>query len=357
MPAADGAGGGDPGGLWDDDDPAGDELTPAEIMALEQADGVWDDPAWLEELYAADVSPEEAEESAVEPGGPTADILDAGFTHGEPGGSGRGFASGGVLDRMLPGRDLASVTGVARAAGLDQLSDDELIGFLCAARRNISWQQALELEAVAELDRRRAGPGGCPGEHVAEEVAAALRLTGRAAEQLLGLAEGVGRLSQVPAALAAGVIDMRRAEVFARELLVLDDERAVRAEALVLRRAADLTTGQLAAALQRAVRAVDPGAAQRRKQRAEQEARVEAWSEPGRGTAALAGRDLPAAEVIAADKRITAAARWLRPRRQGRDRLAALAGLPGLPQRLRPRRRAGAPARPARQRPGPRRRR
>src|SRR5262249_56397272 len=85
-----------------------------------------------------------------------------------------------------------------------------------------------------------------------------------------------------------------------------------RAEALVMPRAADLTTGKLAAALQRAVRAVDPGAAERRKEQAEKDARVEVWGEPGRGTAALAGRDLPAAEVIAADKRITAAARWLR---------------------------------------------
>jgi hypothetical protein len=213
---------------------------------------------------------------------------------------------------MLPGRDLAAVTGLARAVGLGQLSDDELIGFLGAARRNASWQQALELEAVAELDRRRAGPGGCPGEHVAEEVAAALTLTGRKADELLALAQGISRLSQVPAALAAGVIDVPRAEVFARELLVLDDELAGRAEALVMPRAADMTTGKLAAALQRAVLAVDPGAAQRRKERAEKDARVEAWGEPGRGTAALAGRDLPAAEVIAADKRITAAARWLR---------------------------------------------
>ena len=49
MPGADGAGGGDLGGSWDDDgELAGDELTPAEVMALEQADGVWDDPAWLD---------------------------------------------------------------------------------------------------------------------------------------------------------------------------------------------------------------------------------------------------------------------------------------------------------------------
>jgi hypothetical protein len=305
MPA-----GGDLDGPWDDDDDlAGDDLTPAEILALEEADGVWDDPAWLEELYAEEVSPEEAEAPA---GEPEPSILDAGFTHGEPGAPGCGLESGGVLDRMLPGRDLAARTGMARAAGMGQLSDDELIGFMCAARRNTSWQQALELVAVAELDRRRARPGGCPGEHVAEEVAAALKLTPRAADWLLGLAEGISRLSQVPAALAAGVIDARRAEVFARELMVVDDELAVQAEALVMPRAADLTTGQLTAALQRAVLAVDAGAAERRKERAEKEGRVEAWTEPGRGTAALAGRDLPAAGVIAADKRITAAARWLR---------------------------------------------
>ena len=46
-------------------------------------------------------------------------------------------------------------------------------------------------------------------------------------------------------------------------------------------RAALMTTGKLAAALQRAVLAVDPGAAERRKQRAEKDARVEAWAEPG----------------------------------------------------------------------------
>jgi hypothetical protein len=314
MPGANGAG--DAGCAWDDDeDLAGDELTPAEIMALEQAEGVWDDPAWLEELYAQEVETEEAGEPGGEPG--DAEVLEAGFTHGVPGMPGRGFESGGMLDRMLPGRDLAAVTGMAWAVGVGQLADDELIGFMCAARRNASWQQALELAAVAELDRRRSGPGGVPGEHVAEEVAAALTLTGRAAEGLLGVAQGISRLSQVPAALAAGVIDLARAEVFARELLVLDDELAVRVEALVMPRAADLTTGKLAAVLRRAVLAVDPGAAQRRKERAEKEARVKAWGEPGRGTAALAGRDLPAAEVIAADKRVTAAARWLRSRGAG----------------------------------------
>jgi hypothetical protein len=296
--------------LWDDELAPADVMTAAQIIALTKADGAWDgededDPAWDPGADADEAAWAGADGGLTEAWG-------AGFTHGMPGGTGRGFASGGVLDRMLPGRELAAFTGTAFGDGLDGLSDGELIGFLCAARRNTSWQQAAELAAVADLEQRRAGPGGAPGEHVSDEVAAALRLTPRAAEALLALAGGVMRLSQVPAALAAGVIDVRRAEVFARELLPLDDDLAVRAEAMVMPRAADLTTGELAYALQRAVAAVDPAAAARRKKRAEQDARVEAWTEPGRGTAALAGRDLPAAEVIAADQRLTAAARWLK---------------------------------------------
>ncbi len=253
-------------------------------------------------------------DASIAPGADVAEVWDAGFIHNVPGEPGYGFASGGVLDRMLPGRELAAFTGTALGGGLGRLSDYELIGFLCAARRNTSWQQAAQLAAVADLEQRRAGADGTPGEHVADEVGAALTLTPRAADGFLALAAGVTRLSQVPAALAAGVIDMSRAEVFVRELLPLDDERAVRAEAIVMPRAPDLTTGQLAYALQQAVAAVDPAAAERRKKRAEQDARVEVWMEPGRGTAAVAGRDLPAADVIAADKRLTAAARWLKAR-------------------------------------------
>jgi hypothetical protein len=293
-------------------------LTPAQIIALTKADGAWDgddedDPAWDAGADADDAAWGGA--GAAIAGawdGGMAEVWGAGFTHGLPGGLGRGFAAGGVLDRMLPGRELAAFTGTALGDGLDRLDDDELIGFLGAARRNTSWQQAAELAAIANLDQRRASPGGTPGEHVTDEVAAALTLTPRAAEALLALAAGVMRLSQVPAALAAGVIDLRRAEVFARELLPLDDDLAVRAETMVMPRAPDLTTGQLAAALQRAVAAVDPAAAEQRKKRAEHDARVETWAEPGRGTAALAGRDLPTAEVIAADQRLTAAGRWLK---------------------------------------------
>ena len=72
-----------------------------------------------------------------------------------------------------------------------------------------------------------------------------------------------------------------------------------------------MTTGRLARALAHAVKAHDPQAAARRRERAQKVARVEVWAEPA-GTAALAGRDLPPAGVIEATKSLDADARWLK---------------------------------------------
>jgi hypothetical protein len=153
------------------------------------------------------------------------EVLEAGFTH-RYGGTGTGFAAGGPLDGMLPGPDLAWHAGQARQAGLGTLSDDELIGVLGSARRLSSWQAELELAVVAELelavvaelDARRAGSDGRKGEHVAEEIAAALTLTGRSAGSLLELSRRLERLPQTRALLAAGVIDQARAAVIADQL-------------------------------------------------------------------------------------------------------------------------------------------
>jgi hypothetical protein len=65
------------------------------------------------------------------------------------------------------------------------------------------------------------------------------------------------------------------------------------------------------AAARRAVLTADPRAARKRQEQAQREARGERWDEHA-GTAALAGRDLPPAAVIAADQHISALARGLR---------------------------------------------
>jgi hypothetical protein len=240
----------------------------------------------------------------------------AGFVAGPECAGGSGFAAGGVADRLLPGAVLAGLTGSAWRDGLGRLSDDELIGVGLAARRTASWQAALELAVVAELAGRRQQAArqsrdSRASDHFRQEIAAAFTLTGRGADAVLAVAAGLARLPQAAALLAAGVIDRVRAAVIADELACLDTADARAAADLVLPRAGRLTTSQLRAALRRAVLAIDPAAAIRRREQAQGDARVEAWAEAA-GTAALAGRDLPPARVLAADRHIDAAARWLK---------------------------------------------
>jgi hypothetical protein len=293
----------------------------------------WDtsrEPPSEEELHGAvfdpDTSPPEGWESMTEAqrrtlaghddpdedDQPTAipEVLEAGFTH-RYGGSGTGFAAGGPLDAMLGGEELAWHAGNARRRELGALSDSELCGLIRAAERLESWSAELKLTAVAELDARRAGADGREGEHISEEVAALLTLTGRAANDLLELSRRLERLPATAAMLAAGLIDRRRAGIIADHLAFLSDAHAAAVQDAVLPRAPGLTTGELAAACQRAVKACDPQAAIRRRKEAEKEARVETWAEAA-GTAALAGRDLAPASVVAADKNLDADARWLK---------------------------------------------
>ena len=56
---------------------------------------------------------------------------------------------------------------------------------------------------------------------------------------------------------------------------------------------------------------VAPAKARRRREQAAKDARVQRWAEDS-GNAALMGRELPPAEVLAADQRITAWARQLK---------------------------------------------
>jgi hypothetical protein len=231
-------------------------------------------------------------------------------------GAGGGFDAGGVADRIPPGPVLAGLADSKWAAGLSRVSDDELAGLMIAWRRVASWATAGELAAVAELCRRRdaqvaAGADAHVAEHVSDEVAMALTLTSWAAGRLADRAQGLARLPRTMAALAAGEIDVPKALVILGELSGLDGVHASRVEAAVIGRAAGWTTGELRHAVRRQVIAADPAAAHRRKEQAEKQARVERWAEDA-GTAALAGRDLPPAGVLAADAHLTAWAKRLK---------------------------------------------
>ena len=233
-----------------------------------------------------------------------------------PSGTGAGFAAGGLFDHLAPGPALAGFAQDTWADGLGTLGDDSLVGVIQAWRRLASWAAAGELAAVAELDRRRtaevaAGADPHLAEHVGDELAAALTLTTRSADALLDTACGLARLPLTSAALATGQIDRAKALVISEGVSCLGDAHAAAVESAVIGRAPGQTSGQLRAATQRAVLAVDPTAAKRRQEEARKDARVEVWDERC-GTAALAGRDLPPADVLAADKRIDALARHLK---------------------------------------------
>jgi hypothetical protein len=265
-----------------------------------------------------------------------------------------GFGQGSVLDQLAPGPVLATFTadaadGVAgtgqnsssraghpaaetgematagevaeagEVAGLAALRDEELTGVIRSWRKLASWAQAGELAAVAELSSRRHAEAVAAGERASiaveaanDEIAAALTLTGRAAQLLTDRAAAFRELPATLAALADGRIDMPKALVMLTGLAGQDPDLSRTIEAQVINRAATQTTGQLRAALNRALLAADPDAADKRRQAEEKVARVEQGPEPGGVTASLTGRYLPVTETVAAWNRITALARQLK---------------------------------------------
>src|SRR6201992_4193370 len=266
--------------------------------------------------------------------------LAAGFWPRDPSaspGPGSGFASGGLLDRCAPGGPLARLADAAtRDDRLADLGDDELIGVLRAWRRLESWSNAGLLKTIAELARRRpadrtppAPRGSFPeqlSEFIADELAAALTLSGRMAGTYLDLSLDLAiRLPGTARALHEGPTDHLKARLIAEATRVLTDDHAQEVEARILPRAGGQTLGQLRAAVARAVLAVDPQAAIRRREEAQKDPRVSRWQEDA-GTAALAGFGLPPAQVLEADQHTAARSLALRE-----------AGLPGSLEELRAR--------------------
>ncbi|HCU96416.1 MAG TPA: hypothetical protein DHU96_28350, partial [Actinobacteria bacterium] len=303
---------------WTGDLPLGHILAAAHRYELHRAG--MDLPAWGEPGcdWASEGEP------AAEP---EADLLGEDALRAAQDGMGRVLPLGALAGHaiMAPGPDLAGWLSCGQASELD---DAALTGSITAWRKLTSWAQAHELAAVAELARRRgvagaghaaggSGPGGREHDPVAEleadfapsEVALALTLTQGGAEYWMELAVGLsGRLPATLAALGEGKIDLNRAKLIDQYTSSLDADLARAVEQRVLVRAERQTSGQLRASLQRAVLAVDPQAAERRREEAEKKAWV-ALSGDHDGTASLSGRFLPAVQAAAAWTRICAIAR------------------------------------------------
>jgi hypothetical protein len=134
-------------------------------------------------------------------------------------------------------RPAAGPAGPAETAGraacppsrLAGLTDDELTGMIRGWRKQASAAQAGELAAVAELAARRHAGALAAGfrdstaaDGANDEIAAALTLTGRAAEFLIDRARALQDLPLTFAALAAGRIDMPKALVMITGLTAQD---------------------------------------------------------------------------------------------------------------------------------------
>jgi hypothetical protein len=175
---------------------------------------------------------------------------------------------------------------------------------------------------VAEFIRRRAepesavaGPAQMPqmwDEFAVDELRMLLAEHRGAAEDLMSRSHDLAvKLPETMGLFLAGRLRESRVKIIASATAPLDPAEARAVEELVLGRAGRLTPGGLREAVARAVMDVAPAKARRRREAAQKDARVQRWAEDS-GNAALMGRELPPAEVLAADQRITARAQELR---------------------------------------------
>ena len=149
-------------------------------------------------------------------------------------------------------------------------------------------------------------------EFTGRELGAVLGVSGRDAGEMLDLAWYLeASLPGTAAAFRAGIVNRDKAAVIAAATALLDPGEARAAEAMVLGRAGSLTPPALRAAIGRAVMDVNPDKAKKRREHMARRTRVERWAEDS-GNAGLAGRELPPAQVLAADQRVTAWAKQLR---------------------------------------------
>jgi uncharacterized protein DUF222 len=235
-----------------------------------------------------------------------------------------GFGKGGGLDGLPGGSDLAFFASDAAGEGdrYPGATDDQLDGVIKAWDRVEAHAAARKHAAIAEFIRRRPEKGCEPedpaamperwDEFAVDELRVLLAESRSAVDRLMSRAQDLAsRLPGTMAVFRSGKLRESKVGIVVDGTAPLDAEESRAAEALVLGRAARLTPGGLRDAVAKAVMDVAPEKAKKRREDAQKDARVERWAEDS-GNAALMGRELPPAEVLAADQRITAWAHELR---------------------------------------------
>jgi hypothetical protein len=241
---------------------------------------------------------------------------------GRSAGPAGGFGAGECLDTAPGSATLHGFTETAVGSGrLGEASEDEVIGLITAADRAEAAACALKHAAAAELIRRRPAPGCALAgrermpesylDSAGDEVKWALAETRAVADGVLSLAHDLEvKLPGTQALFRDGLLRHTKVAIIARQLAVLDPAEARQAERLILDRGRALSPVALRRAAALAAAQVNPAKAKKRREHAARDARVERWREDS-GNAALAGRELPAAQVLAMDQRITWWAREL----------------------------------------------
>jgi hypothetical protein len=195
------------------------------------------------------------------------------------------------------------------------LGQAALLETMRAARKTQGWAVSRELQAIAEFtgrveaeDRRF---GWNRSEFVVAELSAALGLTDTATFDRMVLADRlVHTLTDTFHALRLGLISFEHAKIIATATKDLDDDLTAAVEDAVLPDTPRLTTGQLRAALKKALVTVDPEAFKNKRDAEVKSRRVEAWDNQF-GTTDLCGRGLPDDLAQAALNRLTALAKGL----------------------------------------------
>ncbi|HJU97440.1 MAG TPA: DUF222 domain-containing protein [Jiangellaceae bacterium] len=187
-----------------------------------------------------------------------------------------------------PTADVARVPGPRSVALLaaknpSAMSSYDLLEAIAGWEQLASWVQARQADVIAAFARRRPGPyapdqpGPSVSEFAADEIAARLAVSRRAADLKLSLAIDLAeRLPATAAALREGRIDVSKAKAIIEHTGRIDDvESRRRVEDRVLARAGTQTAPELRRSLLRAVHAVDPHAVRRRRAKAQAERGVQ----------------------------------------------------------------------------------
>lgn len=183
---------------------------------------------------------------------------------------------GECTDFALPAKDSPGATSalVYETADIGSQSDDELIDSIVGLGKLASWAQAKQSAAIAELAKRRPpawlhddGIDDYPAvsQYVAEEIACALSLTVRGAENRLDLALRLDdALPETRLAWERGDLDWSQVTVIVDRTTVLTAEQARHIEREFIAKSIGKTRGQIRRIVDRAVIAADPDAANER---------------------------------------------------------------------------------------------